>query len=220
MLIEPVGKIITDFGSKFGVPRQAGLVPELEGRIVFEEKYRIAEAFRGLEGFSHVWLIWGFSENEREDWSPTVRPPRLGGNARLGVFATRSPFRPNNLGLSCVELAGIDFEAEDGPVLLVRGADLMSGTPVYDVKPYIPYADCRTEAREGFAPLPAESLDVVFECDTASLPEEKIKALKSVLALDPRPHYQCDGREYGFSFAGREVRFTVENNTVKVLGIE
>lgn len=219
MLIEPIGTIVTDFGTKFGVPRQAGLVPALEGKIVLEKKYRNADAFRGLEGFSHVWLIWGFSENLREDWSPTVRPPRLGGNVRLGVFATRSPFRPNNLGLSCVELDRVDYEDPEGPVVYVRGADLMNGTPVYDIKPYIPYADCKSEATEGFAPLPARTLSVEFECET-NLPPEKLDALRSVLELDPRPHYQADGREYGFEFAGREVRFRVENETVKVLGIE
>ncbi|MBO6012270.1 MAG: tRNA (N6-threonylcarbamoyladenosine(37)-N6)-methyltransferase TrmO, partial [Bacteroidales bacterium] len=144
--MKPIAHIETDFGSKFGVPRQSGLVPELEGRIVFEPAYRVPEAFRGLEGFSHIWLLWDFSESHQEEWSPTVRPPRLGGNVRVGVFATRSPFRPNPIGLSCVQLSRIDHDSPDGPVLWVRGADLMDGTPIFDNKPYLPFADSHPEA--------------------------------------------------------------------------
>ena len=219
MLIERIGTVITDFDSKFGVPRQAGLVPGLEGKIVFEKEYRNTDALRGLEQFSHIWLIWGFSENKGADWNATVRPPRLGGNVRLGVFATRSPFRPNHLGLSCVELDRIDYEDPEGPVLYIRGADIMSGTPLYDIKPYVPYADCISGASEGFATEPDETLEVEIVCET-ELAEDTLETLKAVLAQDPRPRYHEDGRVYGFGFGGKEVKFEVSGSKCRILSIE
>lgn len=219
MLIERIGTVITDFDSKFGVPRQAGLVPGLEGKIVFEKEYRNTDALRGLEQFSHIWLIWGFSENKGADWNATVRPPRLGGNVRLGVFATRSPFRPNHLGLSCVELDRIDYEAPEGPVLYIRGADIVSGTPLYDIKPYVPYADCIPGASEGFATEPDETLEVEIVCET-ELAEDTLETLKAVLAQDPRPRYHEDGRVYGFGFGGKEVKFEVSGSKCRILSIE
>lgn len=219
MLIERIGTVITDFDSKFGVPRQAGLVPGLEGKIVFEKEYRSADALRGLEQFSHIWLIWGFSENEGAEWNATVRPPRLGGNVRLGVFATRSPFRPNHLGLSCVELDRIDYEDPEGPVLYIRGADIMSGTPLYDIKPYVPYADCIPGASEGFATEPDEALEVEIACET-ELAEDTLETLKAVLAQDPRPRYHEDGRVYGFGFGGKEVKFEVSGSKCRILSIK
>ncbi len=227
--LRPIARIRADLPQKFGVPRQSGLVEALEGEIVFEPEYRRPEAFRGLEGFSHLWLIWGFSQNEREGrrssqgWSPTVRPPRLGGNARLGVFATRSPFRPNPLGLSCVRLARIDLDAPEGPVLCVTGADLAGGTPIYDVKPYLPYADCKPDALGGFAPAsPEPRLTVEVPPDLLSrVPEAKRPALLGVLAQDPRPSYQDDpDRLYGLTFAGLEVRFRVSEKRLTVVELE
>ena len=220
-LISPIAVIHTDFPSKFGIPRQAGLAEDLRGKIVFEPTYRVDEALRGLEGFSHIWLIWGFSENRDHSWSPTVRPPRLGGNIRLGVFATRSPFRPNGLGLSCVRLLGLQKEDGLGTCLLVAGADLMDGTPIYDIKPYVPYADCRPDAVGGFAPAADRKLEVLLPpALEEKIPEEKRKALTEVLAQDPRPQYQEDpNRVYGMSFAGLEIRFRVENDRVLVLEI-
>ena len=218
-----IARIKTDFGSKFGVPRQNGMVPQLRGRVVFEKEYRVAEAVRGLEGFDYVWLLWDFSEAHREGWSPTVRPPRLGGNERVGVFATRSPFRPNNIGLSAVRLLGIDYDAKDGPVLLVGGADLMDGTPIYDIKPYLPYTDAHPEARAGFtrgnANAEGERLEVeIPKALVCKLGEEKSAALRGVLEADPRPRYQADAdRVYGFTFAGEEIRFRVEGKLLKVL---
>ena len=213
-----VARIRSDFAEKVGVPRQSGLVPELTAEVVFEPEYRDAEALRGIEGFSHLWLIWEFSEAVRGDWSPTVRPPRLGGNVRMGVFATRSPFRPNPVGLSCVRLLGV---TERGS-LLVAGADLVDGTPIYDVKPYVPYADAHPEALGGFAPEAPEPLRV--DCPPElleKLPEDRRAALLGVLALDPRPRYQNDPeRLYGMRFAGREVRFTVDGATLHVREIE
>ena len=220
MVINPIAKIYTDFDSKFGIPRQSGLVESLYGKIIFEHEFRSADALRGLDTFSHIWLIWQFSENQREDFSPTVRPPRLGGNIRMGVWATRSPFRPNNLGLSCVKIDHINFDSSEGPEIYVHGADLMNGTPIYDIKPYIPYADCKIDAFEGFAPAPVSFLEVVFENDCQqNFPSEKLGALKDILSLDPRPHYQSDGRIYGFSFAGKEIKFRVENGILYVLSI-
>ena len=221
IIVRPIARIHTDFASKFGVPRQSGLVPELEGRIVFEPEFRSADAVRGLEEFSHIWLLWQFSEavREGEPFSPTVRPPRLGGNVRVGVFATRSPFRPNNIGLSCVALAGIDFDDPEGPVLLVRGADLMDGTPILDVKPYIPYADCRPEAKGGFTDsVPRRTLRCVIPPELAEMiGEDKLPALRGVLEQDPRPSYQEDPeRLYGFCFAGREIRFRVRDGVLTV----
>ena len=221
--INIIARIHTDFPSKFGVPRQSGLVPELKARVIFEPEYRVAEAVRGLEDFSHIWLIWQFSEAVRETWSPTVRPPRLGGNRRMGVFATRSPFRPNNLALSCVRLERVELNGGPGPVLFVSGADLMDGTPIVDIKPYIPYADCRPEATGGFTDaVPRKKLRVVMpEESSAALTEEKLCALIGVLESDPRPSYQSDpGRVYGFGFAGHEVRFSVDGETLTVLDID
>ena len=220
--IKTIARLHSELPDKFGLPRQAGIVEELEGRIVFEPAYRNPDALRGLEGFSHIWLIWQFSEAVREDWSPTVRPPRLGGNTRLGVFATRSPFRPNALGLSCVRLLGIETDPALGPVLRVGGADLMDGTPIYDIKPYLPYADSRPEASAGFAPDPGETLEVVFAPgEEEKIPAEKRAALRGVLAQDPRPRYQKDPeRIYGLAFAGRNVKFRVENGCVTVTEVE
>ena len=217
-----IARIETDFSSKFGIPRQAGVVEELEGRIFFEPEYRKTDALRGIEGFSHLWLIWQFSETVRESWSPTVRPPRLGGNERIGVFATRSPFRPNPLGLSCVRLLAVEKDPELGPVLRVAGADLMDGTPIYDIKPYIPYADSKPNARSGFAPDAGKRLRVRFLPKAeVSFPEEKLEALRGVLENDPRPRYQDDPeRIYGMSFAGYNVKFRVENGELTVLEIE
>jgi len=188
---------------------------------VFEPDFRVDEALRGLEGFSHIWLIWGFSENRERDWTPTVRPPRLGGNVRMGVFATRSPFRPNGLGLSCVRLIGMQKEDRLGTTLTVAGADLMDGTPIYDIKPYLPYADCRPEAAGGFASEMPERLEILIPPELKEkIPEEKRAALAEVLAQDPRPRYQEDPqRIYGMSFAGLEIRFRVENNRLTVLEI-
>ena len=219
--ITPIAHIETDFGTKFGIPRQAGLVQELKGRVIFEPAFRSAEAVRGIENYSHLWLIWQFSENLREDWSPTVRPPRLGGNTRVGVFATRSPFRPNALGLSCVRLEAVETDRQLGPVLVVSGADLMNGTPIFDVKPYLPYADCILEASEGFAPRPEAKLEVFFEKGTeTAVPGEKLDALKAVLRCDPRPRYQNNPqRIYGMEFAGLDVRFRVEGNRLTVTEI-
>ncbi|MGX8693079.1 MAG: tRNA (N6-threonylcarbamoyladenosine(37)-N6)-methyltransferase TrmO [Clostridia bacterium] len=217
-----IARIETDFPSKFGIPRQAGIVEELEGRIVFEPTFRNPDALRGIEGFSHLWLIWQFSEAVREDWSPTVRPPRLGGNERLGVFATRSPFRPNPLGLSCVRLLGVERDPARGPVLRVAGADLMDGTPIYDIKPYLPYADCKPDASGGFAPDTGARLKLSFAPGAEEkIPAEKRAALRGVLENDPRPRYQDDPtRIYGLSFAGRNVRFRVENGVLTVLSVE
>lgn len=218
-----IARIKTDFGSKFGVPRQSGMVPELRGRVVFEKEYRVAEAVRGLEDFDYIWLLWDFSEAHREGWSPTVRPPRLGGNERVGVFATRSPFRPNSIGLSSVRLLGIDYDAKDGPALLVGGADLMDGTPIYDIKPYLPYTDAHPEARAGFtlgnANAEGEWLEVEIPDALADrLGPEKTAALRGVLAADPRPRYQDDEeRTYGLSFAGEDIHFRVEGRLLQVL---
>ena len=219
-IIRPIARYYGDLGEKFGVPRQAGVVEELEGRVVFEPAYRDPEALRGIEGFDRLWLIWQFSENLRKegDWSPTVRPPRLGGNTRMGVFATRSPFRPNALGLSCVRLLGIEQDREKGTVLRIGGADLMSGTPIFDIKPYIPYADAHPEARSGFAPDAGKTLTVDFPPALEALvPAEKRPALRGVLANDPRPRYQNDPeRVYGLQFAGQNVKFTVDGDRLTV----
>ena len=219
--IKAIARIRSDFPTKFGIPRQAGIVEELEARIVFEPEYRNPDALRGLEGFSHIWLIWQFSQAVREDWSPTVRPPRLGGNTRMGVFATRSPFRPNALGLSCVRLLGIE-DTEEGRTLRVAGADLMDGTPIFDIKPYIPYADCKPEAESGFAPDPGAQLTVEFLPEAEKhIPPEKRHALRGVLANDPRPRYKQDGeRVYALEFAGREVKFQVKDKVLRVLSAE
>jgi len=221
--MKPVAHIESDFPTKFGIPRQAGLVAELTATVVFEPEYRDPEALRGIEGFSHLWLIWEFSEAKRQNWSPTVRPPRLGGNTRLGVFATRSPFRPNPIGLSCVKLEGVEVTADRGTVLRVSGADLMNGTPIFDIKPYIPYADCRPEATEGFtAPGQDYLLQVEIPPELLErIPKDRQDALRGVLAQDPRPSYQRDPeRVYGFGFAGREIKFSVRDDVLTVLDVQ
>ena len=207
-----IARIQSDFPTKFGIPRQSGLVNTLQATIVFEPEYRNADALRGMEDFSHLWLIWQFSESVRAGWSPTVRPPRLGGNTRMGVFATRSPFRPNAIGLSCVQIAGIEFSSPIGPLIHIYGADLMDGTPILDIKPYIPHADCKPEAIGGFA-APFTNYALQVHCPPELLqimPQNRREALLGVLAQDPRPSYQHDPeRIYGFNFAGFEVRFSV-----------
>ena len=220
MELTPIAHIRSDFSEKFGIPRQSGLVEELTAAVVFEPAYRDPSAFRGVEGFSHLWLIWEFSRSR--GWSPTVRPPRLGGNKRLGVFATRSPFRPNPLGLSCVRLVEVRQDRALGPVLVVAGADLLDGTPIYDVKPYLPYADCKPDAVGGFAAQP-KGADLTVDCPPALLdrvPEDKRSALLAVLAQDPRPQYQDDPeRVYGMAFAGLEVKFRVAGERLTVTEI-
>ena len=214
-----IAHIRSDFNSKFGVPRQSGLVDALEAQVVFSPPYRNPDAVRGLEGFSHIWLIWAFHQAVRDTWSPTVRPPRLGGNVRMGVFATRSPFRPNPIGLSSVRLERVELTESLGPVLHVRGADLVDGTPIFDIKPYIPYGDSHPDAVGGFAAAPAgETLRVVIPPDLLELvPQDRREALRGVLAQDPRPHYQSDPtRLYGFTFAHLEVRFTVADGVLTV----
>ena len=220
--LKPIARLRSDLGGKFGLPRQAGIVEELEGTVVFEPEFRNPDALRGIEGFSHLWLIWQFSAALREGWSPTVRPPRLGGNTRVGVFATRSPFRPNALGLSCVRLLAVERGGAEGPLLRVGGADLMDGTPIYDIKPYLPYADCKPEARAGFAPDAGNTLAVRYAPGTAEcVPAEKRAALTGVLANDPRPRYHSDPeRVYGLDFAGLNVRFRVDGNELTVVEVE
>ena len=219
--VKVIARIRSDFPEKFGIPRQSGLVPELRAKVVFEPEFCSADALRGIEGFSHLWLIWQFSAAVRDTWSPTVRPPRLGGNERVGVFATRSPFRPNAIGLSCVKLEGVRHEDGLGDVLIVSGADLMDGTPIYDVKPYLPYADAYPEALGGFAPSPKETIAV--DCPPellAKLPEGRREALLGVLAQDPRPQSQHDPeRVYGMSFGGWDVKFRVRGETLEVLSL-
>ena len=216
---EIIARVHTDFSEKFGIPRQSGLVKNLKGKIVFEPKYRDISALKGLDGFSHLWLIWKFSQAVSEDWSPTVRPPRLGGNKRMGVFATRAPYRPNDIGLSCVRLEKISFDPKIGPVLHVAGADLMDGTPIYDIKPYIAYTDSHPEASEGFAGTVKEKeLSVEFpQALLENYPEEKRAAILAVLKQDPRPAYDTDEtRVYGVEFAGFDVRFTVQGTLLTV----
>lgn len=218
-----IAHIHTDFPTKFGVPRQSGIIPSLQGRIVFEPEYRNADAVRGLDEFSHIWLIWEFSEAVRDTWSPTVRPPRLGGNTRKGVFATRSPFRPNAIGLSSVKLEKIEIENELGPVLYVSGADLMDGTPIFDIKPYIAYTDSHPDAISGFATRPAEyELEVVIADELlVKVPKEQRESLKAVLAHDPRPQYHDDPeRIYGMQFGQIEVKFRVDSQHAIVTAVE
>ena len=218
-----IANIHSDFPTKFGIPRQSGLVEELTAKIVFTPDYRVPEAVRGLEDFSHIWLIWQFSKAVRENWSPTVRPPRLGGNTRMGVFATRSPFRPNAIGLSCVRLLKVEPNTPEGPVLTVAGADLMDGTPILDIKPYIPYADCQMEATGGFTDTAGDFLlKVEFPPELLSMvPEDRREALIGVLRHDPRPSYQRKPeRVYGMEFAGVNVRFRVEGEVLTVIEVE
>lgn len=219
IVVKPIATMHSDFPTKFGIPRQSGLVDSLRSTIVFEPEYRNPDALRGLEEFSHLWIIWQFSEAVRQEWSPTVRPPRLGGNTRMGVFATRSPFRPNSIGLSCVKLIGLEQTEDCGIVIHVAGADLMNGTPIFDIKPYIPYSDAHPDALGGFTDtagdfllkvdFPARLLDMI--------PANKQTALMDVLSHDPRPSYQQDSdRIYGLCFAGFDIRFTVKDNTLFV----
>ena len=221
--IQPIAYMQSDFGGKFGIPRQSGLVDALRSTIVFQPEYRNADALRGIEGFSHLWIIWQFSQAVGQEWSPTVRPPRLGGNTRMGVFATRSPFRPNNLGLSCVTLLGVERTEDLGTVLHVGGADLLDGTPIFDIKPYIPYCDCHPDALGGFT---QEAGDYLLQVDFPAellgvLPEEKRDAAVGVLSHDPRPSYQQQpGRVYGMTFAGCNIRFTVEDGVLHVISSE
>lgn len=218
--LKPIAYIHTEFATKFGVPRQSGLAEALQARIILEPEYRVAEAFRGLEDYSHIWLIWSFSEVKQTQWSPTVRPPRLGGNTRMGVFATRSPFRPNALGLSSVRLVGIDWNCAEAPVLIVAGADLMNGTPIYDIKPYLPYTDAHPDAYGGFTDeLHTQPLEVMIPSSVQKrLGHKKTQALQQVLAQDPRPHYQKDSeRIYGMDFAGLNIQFQVKEGVVTVL---
>lgn len=220
--IHPIARMHSDFATKFGIPRQSGLVAELRSTIVFAPEYRNADALRGIEAFSHIWIIWQFSEAVRQDWSPTVRPPRLGGNTRMGVFATRSPFRPNHLGLSCVRLIGVEHTENWGTVLHVGGADLMDGTPIFDIKPYIPYGDCHPEASGGFTDQAGEYLlRVDFpEALLARLPEDKRSAAIGVLSHDPRPSYQRKpDRIYGLTFAGFDIRFCVAEDVLTVCDV-
>ena len=217
-----IAHIENGFPTKFGIPRQSGLVNSLRSRIVFAPEYRNPDAFRGLEDFSHVWLIWEFSQAVRQKWSPTVRPPRLGGNTRMGVFATRSPFRPNPVGLSAVQLEEVVLHGADAPYLVVSGADLMNGTPIYDIKPYLPHIDSHPDARGGFAvPAAEHRLKVVFpEQWLEKVPEQLRDGLTEVLAQDPRPSYQHDPeRVYGFGFARLEVKFTVDGDVLTVCGV-
>lgn len=217
-----IGHVHSDFPTKFGIPRQSGLVDGLLSSIVFEPEFRVAEAFRGLEGYSHIWLLWQFSAALREDWSPTVRPPRLGGNTRMGVFATRSPFRPNSIGLSAVRLESIEHHPKLGPVLHISGADLMDGTPIYDIKPYLPFTDSRPEATGGFAAQVYDyALKVVFPPELLSIiPVDRRQGLIGVLEQDPRPAVHSDPeRIYGVSFAGFDVRFRVADGVLTVTEI-
>lgn len=223
MEMHPIAHMCSDFPTKFGIPRQSGLVEELRSMIVFEPEYRSEDALRGIEDFSHLWLIWQFSQAVREGWSPTVRPPRLGGNTRMGVFATRSPFRPNNLGLSCVRLLEVKHTQQYGTVLIVGGADLLDGTPIFDIKPYIPYSDSRPEAAGGFTDRVGDFLlDVKFPQELLEkLPADKQAAAVGVLSHDPRPSYQrTPGRVYGLNFAGFDIRFTVEDAVLTVQSVE
>ena len=220
--IQVIARMHSDFATKFGIPRQSGLVEELKSTIVFEPEFRNPDALRGIEGFSHLWIIWQFSGAVRQSWSPTVRPPRLGGNTRMGVFATRSPFRPNHLGLSSVKLLGVEQTAQYGTVLHVGGADLMDGTPIFDIKPYISYGDCHPDAIGGFTDQAGEFL---LEVDLPKnlllkLPEEKWEAAMGVLRHDPRPSYQrSPERVYGLTFAGFDIRFTVKDTLLTVVEV-
>lgn len=217
-----IARIQTDFPDKFGIPRQSGLVQELQGKIVFEPEFRSPEAVRGLEAFSHIWLLWQFSKSNKAQWSPTVRPPRLGGDKRVGVFATRSPFRPNDIGLSSVRLERVEIDPHDGPVLYVSGADLVDGTPIYDIKPYLPYVDCHPDATEGYtSETKLHQLQVEFPAELlARYPQEKQAAILHVLEQDPRPAYINDPeRIYGLSFAGFDVKFKVDGDRLTVCDV-
>lgn len=216
-----IGHIETDFKEKFGIPRQSGIVEETIGKIIFEKKYQVPEAFRGLEDFSHIWILWKFSKAEREEWSPTVRPPLLGGNKRMGVFSTRSPFRPNPIGLSSVQLDKIEYTKDRGPVLWVRGADLLDGTPIYDIKPYLAYADSHPDAVGGFTEnLEERKLQVKVLCkEFDSLPKDKQTEIVKILEQNPTPSYKKDGEEYGMHYGDYEVKFYIEEKTLYITKI-
>jgi tRNA-Thr(GGU) m(6)t(6)A37 methyltransferase TsaA len=226
MTLEPIGTVRSCFGGKFGIPRQPGLCPSAWGELVFHEPFRSPEAIRGIEGFSHLWLIFGFHETAAQGWKPTVRPPRLGGNQRVGVFASRSTFRPNGLGLSLVRLEGIDTAAKDAPILLLGGIDLLDGTPVYDIKPYLPYAESVPDAAAGFASEPIPRLEVIIapgaKDEFEKLPERAQSLIREALSFDPRPAVRTEdsNRIFGALLCGRNVRFTVQNGTCSILGIE
>lgn len=218
-MIKPIGYIQSDFKEKFGIPRQSGRAPSLKARVVFNSEYRNPDALRGIEGFSHLWILFDFSLAHKDGYTPLVRPPRLGGNKKVGVFASRSPFRPNHIGLSSVKLLGLEKTEKFGTVLIVGGADLLDGTPVYDVKPYLPFTDCHPDAVGGYADKPKDYKLQVHLCDDVYelLPQDKIDALKECLADDPRPSYQEDGKEYGMNFSGINVKFTVIGDTLTIL---
>lgn len=221
--MKPIAHIYTDFKTKFGLPRQSGLIEEITGKIIFEKEYSIAEAFKGLEDFSHIWVLWEFSEAKKESWKPTVRPPLLGGNKRMGVFATRSPFRPNSIGISCVKLDKVDYDKQLGTVLYVRGCDMMNGTPIYDIKPYLAYCDSIPDAKGGFTESLAErKLQVIISEELLGrVQEEKRRELLRILESDPRPSYQDDPqREYRFDFADYEVAFRVSDKIMTVTNIK
>ncbi len=218
-----IARIRSDFPEKFGIPRQSGLLGQLKSTIVFEPEFRNADALRGMDGFSHLWLLWIFSENIRDTWSPTVRPPRLGGNKRLGVFATRSSFRPNPIAMSCVKIEEINLSTPDGPQIVVSGADLMDGTPIVDIKPYLPYSDSKPDASGGFAEsVRHETLEVEISSEILEkFPEDKRESLLEILKEDPRPHYQNNpDRLYGLSFADHEIKFKVCDSTLRVISIK
>jgi len=217
-----IAHIKTDFKEKFGIPRQSGLVEETKGEIIFEKEFRVAEAFRGLEEFSHIWIIWQFSEAVRESWSPTVRPPLLGGNKRIGVFATRSPYRPNSMGMSCVRLEKIEYRKNEGPVLCVTGADMLDGTPIYDIKPYLPYADSHPEAVGGFTEnLGERKVEVRIETDKFfELSKEKQREIIKILENDPRPSYQDGEKTYGMKYGDYDIGFFADKNTFIVKSVE
>ncbi len=219
--MKTIAYIKTDFNEKFGIPRQSGLV-KTKGKIIFEKEFRVKEAFSGLSDFSHIWLIWKFSKAERDTWSPTVRPPLLGGNKRKGVFATRSPFRPNAIGLSCVELLKIEYTKENGPILYVSGADLLDGTPILDIKPYLPYADSFPDAKAGFTEnLDERKLEVLIKDEKFyELNRETQKEITELLSLDPRPSYKGDGEVYGMKYADCEIKFEVTNKILSVISVE
>ena len=222
LILKPIAHIRSDFSSKFGIPRQSGIVPGLRASVIFEEEYRNPDALRGLADFSHIWLIWGFSEVKQERWSPTVRPPRLGGNARMGVFATRSPYRPNPIGLSSVKIDRIENHPNYGMVIHVLGADLMDGTPIYDIKPYVPFTDNHPDASEGFADAPAQRLEVAaLEGCREAMSGDEWAILRDLLAHDPRPAYQNDpSRVYGMEFGEYEVQFSIAEKVLTVRSVE
>ena len=221
--MKPIAHIHTGFKDKFGVPRQSGLAKGMEGKIIFEKEYNVPEAFKALEEFSHIWLIWGFSDiDEDREWSPTVRPPKLGGNKRVGVFATRSPFRPNKIGLSSVKLDKIEYDKKDGVVLYVSGADMVSGTPIYDIKPYLPYIDCHTDAKGGFTEdIDKEKLTVICDLkETKSIPQDMIGDITDILSQDPRPSYHNDPeRVYGMFYKDYNIKFTVDGKLLRIVDI-